>query len=63
MEQKITYFEELKKENTQKTFELALQRECLLRSFFSVDTGDFQDGLGSLIEPLQVTLASQFKKK
>jgi hypothetical protein len=26
MEQKITYFEELKKENTQKTFELALQR-------------------------------------
>jgi hypothetical protein len=26
MEQKITYFEELKKENTQSTFELALQR-------------------------------------
>ncbi len=26
MEQKITYFEELKKENTQKTFEVALQR-------------------------------------
>ena len=26
MEQNITYFEELKKENTQKTFELALQR-------------------------------------
>ena len=47
-------------ESDRENFTSALEKT---RSFFSVDTGDFQDGLGSLIEPLQVTLASQFKKK
>jgi DNA-binding MarR family transcriptional regulator len=31
--------------------------------FLSVDSESFQDGLSSLIEPLQITLAKQFKKK
>jgi hypothetical protein len=31
--------------------------------FLSVDSEDFQDGLSSLIEPLKITLAKQFKKK
>ena len=31
--------------------------------FLSVDSDDFQDGLKCLIEPLQITLAKQFKKK
>ncbi len=31
--------------------------------FLSVESADFQDGLSSLIEPLQITLANQFKKK
>jgi DNA-binding MarR family transcriptional regulator len=31
--------------------------------FLSVDSNDFQNGLSSLIEPLQITLARQFKKK
>lgn len=31
--------------------------------FLSVDSNDFQDGLSSLIEHLQITVAKQFKKK
>jgi DNA-binding MarR family transcriptional regulator len=31
--------------------------------FLSVDSEDFQDGLSSLIEPLQITLAKHLKKK
>jgi DNA-binding MarR family transcriptional regulator len=31
--------------------------------FLSVDSEDFQDGLKSLIEPLQITLAKQFKRR
>ena len=32
-------------------------------NFLAVDTGDFEDGLSSLSEPLQITLARQFKRK
>jgi DNA-binding MarR family transcriptional regulator len=31
--------------------------------FLSVDSEGFQDGLSSLIEPLQITVAKQFKRK
>jgi len=31
--------------------------------FLSVESEDFQDGLSSLIEPLQITLAKHFRKK
>jgi DNA-binding MarR family transcriptional regulator len=43
-----------------KNFTSALEKTGF---FLSVDSEDFQDGLKSLIEPLQITLAKQFKRR
>jgi DNA-binding MarR family transcriptional regulator len=47
-------------QSDRESFASALEKT---RRFLAVDTGDFQDGLASLIEPLQITLASQFRRK
>jgi DNA-binding MarR family transcriptional regulator len=47
-------------EEDRRNFTSALEKAG---SFFSVDSDDFQDGLSSLIEPLQITLARHFRKK
>jgi hypothetical protein len=54
-----TWLERLPEEGRQ-NFTSALEKTGF---FLSVDSQDFQDGLSSLIEPLQITLAKQFKKK
>lgn len=47
-------------EEDRRNFTTALEKTGF---FLSVDSEDFQDGLSSLIEPLEITLAKQFRKK
>lgn len=47
-------------EEDRRNFTSALEKTGF---FLSVDRDDFQDGLSSLIEPLQITLAKQFRKR
>jgi DNA-binding MarR family transcriptional regulator len=54
-----TWLERLPEED-RRNFTSALEKTGF---FLSVDSQDFQDGLSSLIEPLQITLAKQFRKK
>ena len=54
-----TWLERLPEED-RRNFTSALEKTGF---FFSVDSEDFQDGLSSLIEPLQITLAKQFRRK
>jgi DNA-binding MarR family transcriptional regulator len=54
-----TWLERLPEED-RRNFTSALEKTGF---FLSVDRDDFQDGLTSLIEPLQITLAKQFRKK
>lgn len=54
-----TWLERLPEEDQAK-FTAALEKTGF---FLSVDSEDFQDGLSSLIEPLEITLAKQFRRK
>jgi len=54
-----TWLERLPEED-RRNFTSALEKTGF---FLSVESEDFQDGLSSLIEPLQITLAKQFRKK
>ena len=47
-------------EEDRRNFTSALEKTGF---FLSVDRDDFQEGLSSLIEPLQITLAKQFRKR
>ena len=51
---------EILSEEDRSGFTSALERTA---ATLSAETGNFQDVMGSLIEPLKMTLASQFKKR